>query len=224
MAYTDLKQNRTVAIGSVVLVHAAIGAALLSGLAVKFTPKTITIIEGENIPIDPPPPPDEPPPPEVKVERPPTTPPINAPVPLVRRPVETPIDTTPVIYPLAPYTPPVIETGPPASIEPLAAPPVSLARGAQVRGDQGGWFPQDSYPAAARRAGAEGRVSVSVDVGATGRVLACRVVGSSGNDDLDQATCRLATRNGRFDPARDAAGEKTGSTVTLRPVRWMLEN
>lgn len=223
MAYTDQKQNRTVAIGSVILVHAAIGAVLLSGLAVKFERNPITILEGENIPLETPRPPDEPPPPEPKLERLPTTPPINAPIPQVRAPVEIAIETTPVIYPPIPLTPPAKAGDAPATVEPPVAPPVSLAHGVRVRGDQGGWFPQDSYPAAARRAGAEGRVSVSVDVGATGRVLACRVIGSSGNEDLDQATCRLATRNGRFDPARDTSGEKVASTVTLRPVRWALE-
>lgn len=222
MAYTDQKQNRSVAIGSVVLVHAAIGAALLSGLAVTFTPKTTAIFEGENIPIETPPP-DKPPPPERKLERVPTIPPINAPVPKVRTPVEVAVETTPIIYPPFPNTPPATTTDLPATAEPPGAPPVSLARGAQVRGDQGSWFPQDSYPAAARRAEAEGRVGVSVDVGATGRVVACRVVASSGNEDLDQATCRLATRNGRFEPARDASGEKAPSTLKLRPVLWRLE-
>jgi protein TonB len=100
---------------------------------------------------------------------------------------------------------------------------VNLSRGLQPRGDQGRWFPQDSYPAAARRAGAEGRVSVSVDVGATGRVTACRVTSTSGNEDLDLATCRLATRNGRFEPARNEAGEPVASTTALRNVRWRLE-
>ena len=115
----------------------------------------------------------------------------------------------------------------PIRIEPTPpvppTPSVNLSRGLKPRGDQGGWFPQDSYPPAARRAGAEGRVSVSVDVGTNGKVIACRVLASSGNGDLDAATCRLATRNGRFEPARDASGAPTPSTTALRNVRWVLD-
>ncbi len=106
---------------------------------------------------------------------------------------------------------------------PAPAPPVSLARGVRPRGAQGDWFPQDSYPAAARRAEAEGRVSVRVTVGADGRVADCAVIASSGNADLDSATCRLARRNGRFDAARDAQGQPVASQFTLRGVHWRLE-
>ena len=117
--------------------------------------------------------------------------------------------SAPTAEPIAPPEPPVAT--------------VSLARGLRPRGDQGGWFPQDSYPPAARRAGAEGRVSVSVDVGTDGRVVACRVTSTSGNEDLDKATCRLATRNGRFEPARGADGAPIPSTTALRNVRWVLD-
>lgn len=220
MAYADQKQNRTVAIGSVALIHLGLGAALVTGLAVKLERESITVLEGKNIPIETPPPPDQPPPPEPKTERVDTptrvTETFVAPIPRV--PVTTIIDlpTTPTIPPAR------IDIGPPVTPAEPPTPPANLSRALQPRGDQGGWFPQDSYPAAARRAGAEGRVSVSVDVGVNGRVTACRVTSSSGNEDLDTATCRLATRNGRFEPARDAAGEVIPSTTALRNVRWRL--
>jgi protein TonB len=223
MAYADQKQNRTVAIGSVVLVHVGLGAALLSGLVVKFAPPIDKTFEATNVELAPPPEPVEPPPPlrdEIVIPR-PSTPPIQVPIPFVPRPNHVDVTTTTLPIPPAPIPGPI-------RIEPIAppqppAPAVNLSRVLKPRGDQGGWFPQDSYPPAARRAGAEGRVSVSVDVGTDGRVIACRVTSTSGNDDLDKATCRLATRNGRFEPARDASGAPTTSTTALRNVRWVLD-
>jgi protein TonB len=223
MAYADQKQNRTVAIGSVVLVHAALGVGLLSGLVVTVTntPKDppIKII---NLKPEPTPPPPEPKPEllERALPRPSTPDVITAPKPLVYTNTAPSFPTTEIEYPPLPPLPPAPEPAP--YVEPRA-PTVSLARGLRPRGDQGGWFPQDSYPPAARRAGAEGRVSVSVDVGTDGRVIACRVTSTSGNDDLDKATCRLATRNGRFEPARGPDGSPVPSTTALRNVRWVLD-
>lgn len=223
MAYADQKQNRTVAIGSVALVHLGLGAALLTGFAVKFAPPPEGTLETRNIPVELPPDPVEPPPqPREEVAERPTTPTetIVVPIPPVPRPSTVDLTTTTLPQP----EPPIFRvTAPQPPAQPPQPPAVNLSRGIQPRGDQGAWFPQDSYPAAARRAGAEGRVSVSVDVGTGGRVTACRVTASSGNEDLDAATCRLATRNGRFEPARNETGQPTAGTVTLRPVRWRLE-
>ena len=222
MAYADQKRNPAVAIGSVVLVHAALGAALVSGLVVKFAPTEDDDLVVVNVkPLEPPP--ITPPPPEPRADTPRPSPksatPIVAPVPLVFRSTTTDFTTTVIETPPPPLPGPVIVSLP----EPAPPVAVDLSRALKPRGDQGGWFPQDSYPVAARRAGAEGRVSVSVEVGANGRVTACRVTASSGNGDLDQATCRLATRNGRFEPARDANGAAVPSTTALRNVRWRLE-
>lgn len=223
MAYADQKQNRTVAIGSVVLVHAALGAGLLSGLMVTATstPKDPPIKIVEITPDPVPPPPEPMPEPLPRTERLPSAPAtITVPEPLVPTNAAPSFPTTTVEYPPLPPLPPAPEAAPYA--EP-SAPAVNLSRALRPRGDQGAWFPQDSYPPAARRGGAEGRVSVSVDVGADGRVIDCRVTSSSGNADLDGATCRLAKRNGRFEPARDASGAPTASTTALRNVRWVLD-
>lgn len=218
MSYADGSQNRTAAIGAVLVVHAALGYALLTGLAT-------TVIDGirsgpletYNVPIEPPPPPQKQVLPKTDTAARPaerlTAPPREVPL-ATGEPVEaTTIDLPPL--------PPIPDALPARSAEPIA-PAVSLARGASPRGNQGDWFPSDSYPAAARRASAEGLVSVRVGVGTNGRVTDCAVTVSSGNADLDGATCRLAARNGRFEPARDAAGEKVPSSVTLRNVRWRL--
>jgi protein TonB len=222
MAYADQKQNKAVALGSALVIQGAIGAALLTGLVVTTT------TPDKDPPIDvifEPLPPAPPPPPEPAKEMLPKTsvsPPITVPVPPVRVPNEVSITTTTETFPPTPPTPTVrVEPTPPMTAPPTP-PAVNLSRGVAPRGNQGDWFPQDSYPAAAQRAGAEGRVSVSVGVGANGRVTDCRVTESSGDASLDEATCRLAKRNGRFEPARDASGNAVASTTSLRGVRWQL--
>ena len=60
-----------------------------------------------------------------------------------------------------------------------------------------------NYPSRAIREGAEGRVSVRLNVGADGRVSSCVITGSSGHTVLDEATCRNFERYARFEPALD---------------------
>jgi periplasmic protein TonB len=228
MAYSDQApgRDRAVAIGSVVVIHAGLAAALLSGLAVKvFEVPAKPPLEATNIDLLPPPPPEPvPPPPQPRTEQ----QVVRAPVPLPIAPIPiVPTRSDPGLLTSPDPAPPVpanVEVGPPTIPAPPPAPAVDLTRGASPRGNQGDWFPQDSYPAAAKRAGAEGRVSVSVGVGANGRVTDCQVTASSGNEALDQATCRLATRNGRFEVARDAQGRPVASRASLRGVRWVLQD
>lgn len=64
------------------------------------------------------------------------------------------------------------------------------------------------YPRAAYAAGIGGTVSLRFIVGTDGRVTDCRVTHSSGNADLDDATCDLIIERHRYRPARDASGRK----------------
>lgn len=88
-------------------------------------------------------------------------------------------------------------------------------------GNPGQWFGADAYPAAAMRAGAQGRVVAKVDVDGSGRVTNCTVTVSSGSADLDAATCQIAGRRMTFTPARDAAGHAVAGEYRL-PVAWRL--
>jgi len=225
MAYADQKMSggRVVAIIIVALIHAALGYAFVTGLAYQYVKKVTGDLNTFDVePPPPPPPPDEPPPPppdQPNLPPPPTT--VVVPPPVINVPSPPPaIAVTATIPPSQPVSPPA----PPAPPSPPAPPaPPRVATPVSARGNQGDWFPQDSYPAAARRASAEGRVSVRVNVGANGRVTACSVTSSSGNSDLDDTTCRLATRNGRFNPAKDPSGQAIDSTFTVRNVVWRLE-
>ena len=65
------------------------------------------------------------------------------------------------------------------------------------------------YPAAARRAGAEGATHFSLTVDENGRVGDCVVTIPSGSVDLDAAACAIMTRRARFSPARTPEGAPT---------------
>jgi protein TonB len=91
------------------------------------------------------------------------------------------------------------------------------------RGNPGGWFTDDDYPADAKRAGAQGSVSLLLSVDTSGKVVGCRVTASSGNSSLDDATCRLAERRGRFIIQKDAQGDAQPYTYSLPGIRWSLK-
>ncbi|HEX8389420.1 MAG TPA: energy transducer TonB, partial [Sphingomonas sp.] len=177
MAYADHKENKAAAIGSAILIQAGIGAALFTGLVVTTTTKQ----KDPPLPIEfvtiPPAPEPVPEPEPVEIAARPETPQprINVPVPVVRTPSPVDLTTTTAITPILP---PVLPPAPEPRIlrvEPPVPPAVDLSRALAPRGNVGAWFPQDSYPPAARRAGVEGRVSVSLAVNADGRVAACSV-------------------------------------------------
>lgn len=88
------------------------------------------------------------------------------------------------------------------------------------RGDPYKWFTDLDYPAVARGSGAEGKVSVVLNVDSSGRVDGCRVTTSSGNASLDQTTCWLAQRRGRFFVRKNAASDAVPYTYALSNVVW----
>jgi TonB family protein len=90
-------------------------------------------------------------------------------------------------------------------------------------GDQASWFPQNVYPAEAKRAYQQGKVAVKLSLDKNGKPTSCAVVLSSGFEALDSRTCELALANARFNPARDASGKAVASTYTSRNVVWRLD-
>lgn len=218
MAYADrdTTSTRTTAIIIVAIIIAVTGYAFVTGLAVDFTKKVANKLNVFDVtPPPPPPPPEPPPPPPPDAHLPP--PPVVSPPPIVQTNVPTPVIQTvpspPPVYIPTPTAPP---PSPPA---PPPAPRVSQAAG--LKGNVGSFFGPDSYPPAAQRAGAQGRVTARLSVGADGRVSDCSISASSGNDDLDTTTCRIARSRVRFTPARDDSGNAIASTYPLA-VKWVL--
>lgn len=222
MAYSEqqMSANRMTAIIGVGVIHAAIGYALVTGLAYQAFEKVTNKIEAITVAVQPlpeelPPPPPDKAQPQMEV----AAPLPNAPAPVIDLSLSRPaIEVTTSIspFPLPPITPSVARealAGPVAS----PSPPPSLSRGL-APDNQGRWARQiqDSYPARAIRDGTQGRVGVTVQVGANGRVTGCSVSSSSGSPVLDDAACKGMERFARFTPAlNDAGNAMAGSYSTV---------
>lgn len=202
-----------VSIGLVVLLHALIGYAFITGLAYNVIKKAASDLKTVDIKDQPPPPEQKPPPPppDQKVE----PPPVVAPPPVVQ--VQSIAPPTVVTVPTPP---PVVihETAPPAS-PPPPRPVVSQAAGA--KGDPAQWITNDDYPPSALRDERQGTSRIAWQINEQGRVENCQVTESSGSPDLDQAACNLITRRGRYTPAKDQNGNAMRSSAS-RAVRWVV--
>lgn len=211
MAYSQEKYNlrNASSIAGVVLVHAAIGYAFISGLAYRVITELPPVFEVRSIPDDVTPPPlpkDQPPP---KSERVTTSDQVV---------VVTRAQDQIIVPPDPPFFTPTTEK---PRIDPLPPPQPSLASGPRVRGKRMSWITTEDYPSASIRNNEEGTVAIAVRVGADGRVSSCEVTGSSGYPALDAVTCRLYARRARFEPALDADGVAVAATYSDR-VRWQL--
>ena len=79
----------------------------------------------------------------------------------------------------------------------------------------------DDYPKRAITQDASGSVRFRLKIGSTGRVKECRILKSSGNSELDLASCRVARRT-KFEPARDRTGQPMEAPY-FSVVVWRLE-
>ena len=88
---------------------------------------------------------------------------------------------------------------------------------AAPNGSPGNWFTDDDYPSDARRRDATGGVTILLTVDPDGGVADCRVVVSSKDKSLDDTSCTLARRRGRFEKAA-----ATGNRFAILSIRWVL--
>jgi periplasmic protein TonB len=214
MAYADHSQSssRTISIVIVAIIHAILGYAFVTGLGIQYIKKAAQQLNVVDVKEEPPPPEEEPPPPPPDQPVPP--PPVYIPPPVVSMPAPAPAIQSapaPVVLPPAPTAPPA----PP----PPAAPTVNKA--ASAKGNPATWFSTDDYPARALREEAEGTVGISWEINEQGRAENCRVTQSSGNADLDEASCRVLMRKARYTPALDQNGNPMRTTSSRR-VSWKM--
>lgn len=202
------------AIVAVVAVHAALGAAILTGLDVDVVERVVDRLQTIDIRL-PPPPPEPPPPPareqkKVRLEegaagKKADPSPIVAPTP--RIPVQAPLPAAPVAG-----------TGS-ATTSGAATAGTGTGAGGSGAGRGGGGDYSKFTPARLvrnlshvdyRRLAAgllpEGRAMVSLRVEPNGVASNCRVVRSSGNRAVDSGLCPLITERLRFRPALDDNG------------------
>jgi TonB family protein len=93
--------------------------------------------------------------------------------------------------------------------------------GARARAALASYVADGDYPLQAMRKGEQGTVGFELDVSPQGRVVACRILESSGSRLLDVRTCQIMFVRARFTPGSDAAGHPAPDTVTGR-IRWVL--
>jgi TonB family protein len=82
----------------------------------------------------------------------------------------------------------------------------------------GGWFTEDDYPAPAKRRGAQGRVIAALEGAPDGTVRSCRVVVTSGDEDLDATTCSIVLTRGSLSP------NKRASRIAIVSINWTLQD
>ena len=203
-----------VSIAIVVLLHAIIGYAFITGLAYNVIKKSVADLKTFDVD-EPPPPPEQkpPPPPPAQTHEPP---PLVAPPPVIQTQTVAPptIQTVPVAPPVV-----IHQEAPPA---PPPPPKPSVAKGAVPRGSPSSWVTTDDYPSRALREEQQGVTSIGYDVTADGRVENCHVTNSSGSPELDEATCKNFVRRARYTPAQDSAGNKIAQPGLSQRIRWQI--
>lgn len=217
--------SRAKAIAAVIAVHAALAAAILTGLNVDMAERVIERLQTIDIRLPPPPPPEPPPPvrDEKKVEleegaagkkADPT--PVVAPKP--RIPVQSPIPAAPVAGTGSAPTAGAADYG------------TGTGAGGSGSGRGGGGdyskftparriskIPDREYRRLAATGIRRGSVGVTIKVNTDGSVSNCRVARTSGDSSIDALMCQLTIRYVRFRPALDDRGRPVTQDITFYP-------
>lgn len=236
---TSWNRDRIGAAAGVAALHALLFYVLLAGLASRIPDRIADDFKVFDVAQEPVPPPIvEPPAPETQAKEPegaasppnikskPT--PVVAPPPEVRLKVPPEVVTAPKALPVPPGNDPT------AGSSSVAGPGTGTGgtgtgtgsggsgTGTGGGGDGGGGKAQrvrgtlsyDVLPREARLRRARGSVAVRYTVTRSGSVVGCSVLKSSGDPDLDRATCPQIERRFRYRPATDASGRPVSTTVS----------
>jgi periplasmic protein TonB len=217
MAYADqqgMSTNRIISIVIVLLLHAFLGYALVTGLAYQGITKLAEKMNVIDVKEEKPPEEEPPPEPDKQIE-----PPVVSPPPLVRTvqppPTVRSVDTPPPTITFPPTA------APPAPAAPPPPPPVAKRPNPVPRGNPGNWANTNDYPSRDLQQEHQGTTGFRVTVGPDGRVQSCSITSSSGFPGLDDITCKKITQRGKFEPALDGNGNPTTGSWASR-VRWQI--
>jgi TonB family protein len=83
------------------------------------------------------------------------------------------------------------------------------------------WFEFTDYPMKAFERNAEGVTRFEMLISPEGRVAGCTVISSSGDEELDRASCFLSTKRAKFRPARNLDGQPVWGTFRTQAL-WAL--
>jgi protein TonB len=182
MSYAQQKSPTRQAVGLsiVILLHAAVGYALVTGLGKQLIEVIKQPIETKIIEEVKPPPPDVPPPPPPPPDR--LVPPPFIPPPEIV--INTPAPPPPVVAQVS-VAPPVQ-----AVVRPAVEPAIP-DRSVSARPISG---PPLVYPARMQQAGREGSVDVECDVDTDGKTSNCSVTNSSGGSSFSEAAMEYVTK------------------------------
>jgi len=242
------RRDRLTAGAGVVLLEAALGYALITGLhVVRGLPAPDALQVIGIVPTPPPPPPKPKPPPKPRTRSPEgaaSPPNLKAtPTEIVRPP------PPPIVFPPPPpiAAAPIAGIGaaPSAGAAPVPGPGTGAGgegngtgsgtggNGTGAGGGAGrgtpprqihGRIKDKDYPESAKAAGAQGVVWVRFTVMVDGRAANCRVLRSSGNAAIDETTCRLIQERFRYKPAKDERGRPVQADLVEKHEFIMRES
>lgn len=226
--YRHSNPDRAKAALAALLVHAAIGAAFLSGLVVNVSSPQSEVLETFDVAPPPPPPPivkeaqaaPKGDPGEAGRKAEPT--PVVAPKPIIELPAQTP-----VVAATVPGQGAAPSAGAAAAGTGTGAGGSGTGRGGGGTGGDGAGFtpaqkiskiPDREYRRIMTLSGSRrGSVGLSIRVGPEGVPANCRIVRSSGNPGVDALMCQLTLSWVRFRPARDPQGRAVAQDITWFP-------
>jgi protein TonB len=219
MSYLNQAQDsrrRATALAGTVAIHAALAIVVVTGLSIAGYERFDEYKPILEFPVDRP----KPPPPEPQKQQ--ETPETFVTVPPTPFDPPAPPDDWVVVDPIPDDNTLVVDRGPiiEATIDPPVR-PTFTPRKARPSDNPAQWITTEDYPARALRAEAEGIAAYRLIVGTNGRVSACEVTRSTGNGQLDDATCDFIARRARFEAATDQAGAKVVGAYT-GTVKWEI--
>lgn len=216
MPYLDTQRRPNLgSMGAVIVIHGAVGAALILGLSVAGVIKDE---DGPTTTWDIPKLPPPPTPPEVRATETARTD-IFLPTPPLPLPTaEPPSDITDALPQPGPrpLPGPTLTPAPLPSVTP-SFPPVA----ARPSNDPSRWVTSEDYRGNWIRQELVGKARFRLEIAADGRVAGCTITSSSGHPELDAATCALVTKRARFQPARGSEGEAVAGSYS-NAIHWQL--
>ncbi len=117
--------------------------------------------------------------------------------------------------------PPIVAPVPPPVPYPSGSPAVVPNMAATPKGNPGSWVTNDDYPRSALIAEASGLTAFKLTITKWGSVADCEITLSSGNEALDEATCRNVAVRASFFPATDKDAKPISGSYANR-VRWVV--
>jgi len=227
MAYTDAAntEGRGPAVIGVAAIHAALGLAIVTGLAGGVVEiATRDVMDVFDVRKDPPPPEPPVPDPLPKADTKAAKKQTKTFVP----PVESGLNTSSneIDAGTAPTSFGEEETGPignPGTGSGLEKPitPLSSFDPIAPAPRNSEWVTNNDYRTSWIRRGMEGTAGFRLTIDANGRVSNCTITQSTGHRALDQATCRLVKRRAEFNPGKDTQGDAVSGTFSSA-VLWQI--